>query len=197
MSLVTRGVNSAFTARPTTAWVVERAETVQAEPMARIDLPPGDDLEVMRAFALAPGLAAGANAYDAAVWQSTLDWRLHELVRMRVAQINQCTVCLGWRTPQAVEAGVTDELLANVDRAAELDDYTAAEKVAIEYATRFSTDSANIDDAFMDRMKAHFDAGEIVELTLVIGKYVALGRFMQVLGLDQACDLQGALSANA
>ena len=165
--------------------------------MARIDLPPGDDLEVMRAFALAPGLAAGANAYDAAVWQSTLDWRLHELVRMRVAQINQCTVCLGWRTPQAVEAGVTDELLANVDRAAELDDYTAAEKVAIEYATRFSTDSANIDDAFMDRMKAHFDAGEIVELTLVIGKYVALGRFMQVLGLDQACDLQGALSANA
>ena len=165
--------------------------------MARIDLPDGDELDVMKAFALAPGLAAGAQAYDNAVWGSTLDWRLHELVRMRVAQINQCTVCLGWRTPQAVEAGVTDELLAGVDRAAELDVYTPAEKVAIEYATRFCTDSANISDELIGRLKEHFDSGEIVELTLVIGKYLALGRFMQVLGLDQACDLQGALAANA
>ena len=157
--------------------------------MARIDLPEGDELEVMRAFALRPELATGASAYDAAVWASTLDWRLHELVRMRIAQINQCTVCLGWRTPQAIEAGVTDELLAGVDRAAELDVYTDAERVAIEYAARFATDSANIDDAFMARMKQHFDSGEIVELTLVIGKYLALGKFMQVLGLDQACNL--------
>ena len=150
-----------------------------------------------RAMALRPEFQPAIQAWEKAVGRSTLDWRLHELVRMRIAQINQCTVCLGWRTPQAIEAGVTDELLMNVDRAAELADYTDAEKVAIEYATRFATDSANIDDAFMDRMKAHFDPGEIVELTLVIGKYIALGRFMQVLGLDQACDLQGALSANA
>ena len=31
---------------------------------------------------------------------------------------------------------------------------------------------------------------EIVELTLVIGKYLSMGRFMQVLGLDQTCSLQ-------
>jgi AhpD family alkylhydroperoxidase len=165
--------------------------------MARIPLPEGDDLDIVKAFALAPGLAAGANAYDAAVWSSTLDWRLHELVRMRVAQINQCTVCLGWRTPQAVEAGVTDELLANVDRAAELPDYTEAEKVAIEYAGRFCTDSANIPDSLLQRLSEHFEPGEIVELTLVIGKYLALGRFMQVLGLDQSCDLQSALATSS
>jgi hypothetical protein len=29
----------------------------------------------------------------------------------------------------------------------------------------------------------------IVDLTLVVGKYLALGRFAQVLGLDQACEL--------
>jgi hypothetical protein len=46
----------------------------------------------------------------------------------------------------------------------------------------------------MGRLKQHFDSGEIVELTLVLGKYLALGRFMQVLGLDQACDLQSALA---
>ena len=164
--------------------------------MARIPLPDGD-LDVMKAFSLAPALAAGAQAYDAAVWSSTLDWRLHELVRMRVAQINQCTVCLSWRTPEAVEAGVTDELLAGVDHADDLPGYTDAERVAIEYATRFCTDSAAIEDALLERLGRHFEPGEIVELTLVIGKYLALGRFMQVLGLDQSCDLQSALATTA
>src|SRR5947209_1256685 len=121
---------------PNSIWVLMlplRTVSCQADGMARIELPPGDDLEVMRAFALRPALAAGAQAYDSAVWQSTLDWRLHELVRMRIAQINQCTVCLGWRTPQAIDAGVTDELLANVDRPGDVDLYTPAEQVALEY----------------------------------------------------------------
>ena len=46
-----------------------------------------------------------------------------------------------------------------------------------------------IDDAFMDRLKSHFSAAEIVDMTLVIGKYVAMGRFMQILDLDQACNI--------
>ena len=67
---------------------------------------------------------------------------------------------------------------------------TAAEKVAIEYAERFCTDSARIDDDLMSRLQEHFDEGAVVELTLVIAKYLAFGRFMQVLGLDQTCTLQ-------
>jgi AhpD family alkylhydroperoxidase len=161
--------------------------------MARIDLPESDAPEVVRALSLRPEFAKAVGTYDGAVWNSTLDWRLHELVRMRIAQINECTVCLGWRTPQAVEAGVTDELLAGVDRAADLPQYTEGERVAIEYAARFCTDSARIDDALMARLAEHFDPGEIVELTLVIAKYMAFGRFMQVLGLDQVCNLQDAL----
>ena len=128
--------------------------------------------------------------YDQAVWNSGLDWRLHELVRMRIAQVNECTVCLSWRTPQAVDAGIDEALLLGVRRYSETDDYTAAEKVAIEYAERFCTDSARIDDDLMSRLQEHFDAGAVVELTLVIAKYLAFGRFMQVLGLDQTCTLQ-------
>jgi AhpD family alkylhydroperoxidase len=135
-------------------------------------------------------LAQAVAAYDRAVWNSRLDWRLHELVRMRIAQVNECTVCLSWRTPQAVEAGIDDRLLLGVHRYAETDDYTPAEKVAIEYAERFCTDSARIDDDLIRRLQQHFDAGEVVELTLVIAKYLAFGRFMQVLGLDQTCTLQ-------
>jgi AhpD family alkylhydroperoxidase len=157
--------------------------------MARIDLPGGDSPEVVRALSLRPAFAKAVGGYDSAVWESGLDWRLHELVRMQIAQINECTVCLSWRTPQALDAGVTDALLAGVAHAADSPDYTDAERIAIEYAERFSRDSAGIDDDFMRRLGAHFDAGEIVELTLVIAKYLAFGRFMQVLGLDQSCAL--------
>jgi AhpD family alkylhydroperoxidase len=157
--------------------------------MARIPLPDGDQLEVVKALSLRPDLAAAVGGFDAAVWNSSLDWRLHELVRMRVATINECAVCLGWRTPMAVEAGVTDDDLAAVTDPSDAR-FSPAERVALEYTARFCTDSARIDDDLMARLGEHFDPGATVELTLVIAKYLAMGRFMQVLGLDQACSLQ-------
>jgi AhpD family alkylhydroperoxidase len=157
--------------------------------MARIELPQGDEPEVVRALALRPALAHAVTTYDQAVWNSSLDWRLHELVRMRVAQINECTVCLSWRSPPAVAAGVDDELLAGVGRWRDDAAYTPAERVALEFAERYCTDSARIDDGLIERLTEYFDAGQIVELTLVVAKYMAFGRFMQVLGLDQTCVL--------
>lgn len=161
--------------------------------MARVPLPDNDTLDVINALSIVrPELAKAVGAMDAAVAASPLDARLHELVRMRIAQINACTVCLSWRTPAAQEAGVTEALLAAVDNASGNDAFDAREQLAIEYAERFSTDSANIDDAFMARLNQHFAPADLIELTLVIGKYVAFGRFMQVLGLDQSCVLEYA-----
>ncbi len=158
--------------------------------MARIALPDGDSPEIVRALSLRPELAKAVGGFEAAVWGSNLDWRLHELVRMQVAMINECTVCLGWRTPQAIEAGVTDELLAGVATYRTFPGFTEIERVALEYTQRFCTASARIDDDLVERLRAHLADDEIVELTLVIGKYLSMGRFMQVLGLDQSCSLQ-------
>ena len=154
--------------------------------MARIPLPDGDAPEVIRALSLRPQLAKVVALYNQAVDDSGLDWRMHELVRMRVAQINACAVCLGWRMPQAVAAGVTEDLLAGVADYRTSDAYSDLEKVALEYTERFCTDSAAIDDDLIARLSEHLDSGEIIELTLLIGKYLSQGRLMQVLDLDQA-----------
>jgi AhpD family alkylhydroperoxidase len=159
--------------------------------VARIPLSDNGSLDVVNALALVrPDLAWAVGAMDAAIASSPLDPRLHELVRMRIAQINECTVCLAWRTPAAIAAGVTDALLESVRHYADVEELTPAEKVAIEYAERFSTDSARIDDQLVDRLREHFSTPDVVELTLAIAKYVAFGRFMQVLGLDQSCVLE-------
>ncbi|HWC36450.1 MAG TPA: carboxymuconolactone decarboxylase family protein [Mycobacteriales bacterium] len=151
----------------------------------RLALPDGDQLDIIKALSLRPKLATAVGAMNDAVFASTLDWRLHELVRMRIAQINGCTVCLAWRTPEAREAGVTDELLSAVADWRAEPAFSDAERAALEFAELFCTDSVSIGDELMARLAQFFDPGEIVELALVIGKYLSQGRFMQVLGLDQ------------
>jgi len=61
--------------------------------MARITLPEGDFEEPYRLFMLAPAISGPAGAYSDAVYnKSTLSVRLRELLRIRIAQINQCVV---------------------------------------------------------------------------------------------------------
>jgi alkylhydroperoxidase family enzyme len=150
----------------------------------RIEIPGGDGPEVTRALDMVPHFVDAVGAQEKAVWASPLPRRMHELVRMRVAEINGCVLCMTWRNDWADEAS-----LAAVSQHATSDLFSAAEKAAIEYAERFCTESTGIDDALLARLGAHFSPAEIVDLTLVVGKYLAMGRFMQVLDLDQACTI--------
>jgi alkylhydroperoxidase family enzyme len=154
--------------------------------VARIDLPAGDEPENTRALALRPTFQAALDQLERAVWKSDLPRRTHELVRMRVAKINGCTVCMTWRNPTWCD---DEALLGAVEDWATAPGFSDAERVALEYAERFCLDSTGIDDDLIERLGRHYDSGMIVDLTLVVGKYLALGRFSQVLGLDQACDL--------
>ena len=61
--------------------------------MARIRLAPGDADETQRLFELAPDVSGPAAALAWAVYEkSHLSVRLRELMRMRIAQINECHV---------------------------------------------------------------------------------------------------------
>ena len=154
--------------------------------MARLDLPEGDQLEVARALQLAPHFGEVVAGYERAVAKSSLDRRLHELVRYRIAQINQCTVCLNFRWDGA---GVSDNERALVEDHGRHAEFTAAEQAALTYAELFATESTAISDELIATLVDELGASGLVDLTLVVGKYVAMGRFMQVLGLDQSCQL--------
>jgi alkylhydroperoxidase family enzyme len=152
--------------------------------VSRVEIPAGEGPDVTRALSLVPHFVDAVNAQEAAVWASPLPRRIHELVRMRVAEINGCLLCMTWRNDWADEAS-----LAAVSQSAASDLFSDAEKVAIEYAERFCTNSKDIDAGLLAYLGQHFTPAEIVDLTLVIGKYMAMGRFMQVLDLDQACTI--------
>lgn len=61
--------------------------------MARIELPPEGEEETDRLFRVAPHVSRAAGALAWAVYDdSKLPVRLRELMRMRIAQINECHV---------------------------------------------------------------------------------------------------------
>src|SRR3954454_6385157 len=160
--------------------------------MARVELPAGHGPEVARALAAAAHFAGVVMAYEQAVAESPLDPRLHELVRYRIALINQCTVCLGYRRE---DSGVSEELLGSVADWRQCDGVTDAEKAALYFTELFCGDSSAIGDELVADLERVLPAGQVVELALVAGKYVAMGRFMQVLGLDQTCSVYELRSA--
>lgn len=61
--------------------------------MARIDIPEGEGRESSRIWQLAPHMGAGLAAMSEAVYEkSSLDIRVREVARMRIAQLNECHV---------------------------------------------------------------------------------------------------------
>jgi hypothetical protein len=61
--------------------------------MARIDIPEGTGLERRRLWQLNPELGKGVSGLGDAVYTRTsLDLRVREVARMRIAQINQCHI---------------------------------------------------------------------------------------------------------
>jgi alkylhydroperoxidase family enzyme len=155
--------------------------------MARITVPEGEGGELIQVWSLSPELGAAVGALSAAVYGDRLVTpRVREVARMRIAQINGCNVCLAWRFPEMADRGVTEALYEHVD-APDAGDYSTQERLAIEYAEKFALDHRSLDDEFFTRMRAEFTDAEILELTAMIGEWLAFGRLNAVLDVAEAC----------
>ncbi len=53
----------------------------------------------------------------------------------------------------------------------------------MEFARRFATDHTTIDDAFMRELRGRFTDAEVVELGLVTGAFLMLGRLHRAFGV--------------
>jgi alkylhydroperoxidase family enzyme len=63
-------------------------------------------------------------------------------------------------------------------------DFSAAERIALEYADRMALDHHNIDDEFFDALREHFSDEQILELGMMIGQFIGFGRLLMVLDLE-------------
>jgi alkylhydroperoxidase family enzyme len=140
---------------------------------------------------LVPGIGPAAADFSLAVYtHTTLGLREFEAARLRIAQINGCLFCLDWRTERD-GLRVEEEFADAVAEWRTTGAFDVRTRLAAEYAERYALDHHGLDEEFWGRMTGHYSQGEIVELTMSLGSWLAFGRLNRVLGLDARCVLPG------
>jgi AhpD family alkylhydroperoxidase len=109
--------------------------------------------------------------------------RVTELVRLATAQTTRCPVCMAGRHPTAIDAGLTEELVAEIG-SDEPGLMTPAEQVAVRFALKFGTDHTSIDANDKAALQEHFTPEQIVELGLLCVMCL-VGRFSMLAGLEE------------
>ncbi len=122
---------------------------------------------------LIPGMAAFSGGLKA---NRTLPEKLIELVRLRVAFFNQCRSCMAIRYTDAVNDGLTEDLVCSLEKPSEAADLTDAEKAAIRFGELMATDHLRVDDEVYDELRKHYSQPQIVELGMVVAFFVGFGR---------------------
>jgi AhpD family alkylhydroperoxidase len=143
------------------------------------DLGQGDriNLGVAGIIGRLPAAAEALGGLTAALRSSgTLSPRLLELVRLRIAFFNQCRSCIAVRYQSAIDDGLDEGAVCSLERPAEAENLSDAERAALRVAELFATDHLAIDDAVYDELRQHFTEDQLVELGLHCGIALGVGR---------------------
>ena len=154
--------------------------------MARISVPAGEGGDAVQVWTLRPEMGQAVHRLVDTVYnRSILPVRVREAARMRIAQLNDCAVCLAFRADSVKEQGVTEDLYRHVAEHKTADGYSTQERLAIEYAERFAVDHLGIDDELFARLRTSFSDVEILDLTICLAAFLGLGRMLRSLGIDE------------
>ncbi len=118
--------------------------------------------------------------YGAIMGHGAVDRRTKELVYLTSSFANQCAYCLSAHTASGRKAGVTEDEMTAL-REARNEGFTPSEQAAIAYA-RELTRTANA-QASREALGAHFNAEQIVEITLIAAMANFTNRFNNGLGV--------------
>lgn len=101
-----------------------------------------------------------------------LDGRLAQLLRLRVAQINNCTYCLDVHYGAARKAGIPQAKIDFLTAWWETQLFSDAERAALEYAEALTRASdTTVTQAFQqyhDKLATHFDTATMLEIVAVV-----------------------------
>jgi alkylhydroperoxidase family enzyme len=119
-------------------------------------------------------------SYEAFFQRGALGSRLLELLRLRSAQLNECSPCSQSRKDGSVTTEDVACLVAPDDTL-----YTKREALALRFLDLFATDHHAIDDVVFDELRQHFTNEQIAELGFVCWQYVGGHRFMHILDVTR------------
>lgn len=83
-----------------------------------------------------------------------------------------------------MQEGVSDEIVMALADFANAPQFSAREKLALQFAERMALTHHQIDDDFFRSLRREFTAAEILELGLLTGLFIGYGRLLAILDLE-------------
>jgi alkylhydroperoxidase family enzyme len=152
--------------------------------MARLAFPERGYGEHVDWALLRPEMAAGMGALSEAVYGNTrLSVREREAARWTIAVINDCAVCRDTRARDASESNVDEPFYSEVEGWRTSRTLSSRERLAAEFAERFTLDHLDMDDELWTRLHAAYADDELADLTICCGAFLGLGRTLAVIGV--------------
>jgi len=109
--------------------------------------------------------------------KSSLDAALREMIILRVAVLNKASYEFEAHVPHAQKAGFADAKIEALKQPAIGAEFTEQERVILE-ATDSLTRDVSLTDAQFDKLRPHFNEGELVEVMATIASYNMVSRFL-------------------
>ncbi len=80
------------------------------------------------------------------------------------------------RYQSAIDDGLDDDAVCSLERPADAENLSAAERSALRFAELFATNHLAIDDAVYDELRQHFSEDQLVELGVHCAVALGIGR---------------------
>jgi alkylhydroperoxidase family enzyme len=130
-----------------------------------------------------PHYAAALADIEVALWrQEVIAPLLLELCRLRVAQLLGCGVALAHRTPEAVAAGLDENLVRSLPQWPTDIGFSDQERVCLGYAEQILIDAQGVSDEDADRVIHAVGQGGFLVLTYACGLFETTQRARLIIG---------------
>lgn len=114
-----------------------------------------------------------------------VDAQLRSLVSIRVAQLNGCAFCIDLNAYNYLNAKGAAEKAAEVAEWAHSALFSEAERAALAYAEKMTTQCAAVSDEDIQTLRQHLSDDEITALTAWIGFQNMSAKFNAALGAEE------------
>ncbi len=161
---------------PVEQWPTDLVDAMQAADMTHTER------GVAVIFANSPPTLKAMLAFGVALLSNCpLSPRTQELIRLRLAYLNQCDLCIFMRYISARQDGLTEDHVRQLEDYRYAPAFTEAEKATLEYVDLTLRNPQAITQATFDNLGRFYSTREIVEISALIAFYDGFGRLEAIL----------------
>ena len=139
---------------------------------------------------------AFADSWKAIFHEGVCDHAIKDLCRVYVSRTVKCEFCGNQRSTKATTAGLLEQQYDELLNFESSDRYDDRQKAALAYTEAIAW-RLDTDDAFWERMRAHFSEPELVELGCFVALTFGQQSWIRMLGIEHHQVLPGTSASMA